>query len=65
MIPPICVNEKHAAAMFDMKPAAFRAVVAIGRLPGPEIFGKDERWVVDDLKKAAREAWVKEERPSW
>lgn len=47
---PLCVGEKNAAAMLDMKPAEFRRLVEGGALPGPIPVGELERWSVASLE---------------
>jgi hypothetical protein len=47
-------SERSAAAMLDMRPAEFRALVAAGSLPAPIRIGEHERWSVEDLDAIVR-----------
>ncbi|MEM9049966.1 MAG: hypothetical protein AAGC92_14745 [Pseudomonadota bacterium] len=47
-------GEKRAAALLDMKPADFRALVDGGVLPKPKKIGDFERWDVEQLQVIAR-----------
>lgn len=51
---PILANERTAAKLLDMKPAAFRSLVDEGVLPRPVRIGDFERWDVEQLKSVAR-----------
>ena len=49
---PILANETTAAALLDMRPAEFRALVQAGHLPkGKEIAPGFPRWDTEDLRK--------------
>ena len=51
---PILATETTAAALLDMKPAEFRALVAVGHLPkGREIAPGVRRWSFEDLRALA------------
>lgn len=50
---PICVGTTKAAKLLDMKPSEFRDLVRAGVLPNPRLFGKLERWDVEQLKAIA------------
>lgn len=45
---------RKAAALFDMKPAEFLALVDNGVLPKPTKIGDFERWDVEQLQSIAR-----------
>ncbi|NUB42859.1 hypothetical protein GEU84_000545 [Fertoebacter nigrum] len=52
---PILANETTAAALLDMRPAEFRALVEGGHLPGGrEIAPGFKRWDTDELRKLAK-----------
>lgn len=52
---PILANETTAAALLDMSPADFRALVNAGHLPrGKEIAPGFPRWDTDDLRKLSK-----------
>ncbi len=49
---PILANEITAAALLDMRPAEFRALVAGGHLPrGREIAPGVVRWDIEQMRK--------------
>lgn len=48
---PLFASERTAAALLDMKPAEFRALVTAGSLPGPSLL---ERWDVSELQAIMR-----------
>ena len=45
----LAVRESRAAAMLDLKPAEFRALVDAGALPPPFEIGGHKRWRVDQI----------------
>ena len=51
---PILANETTAAALLDMRPFEFRALVKAGHLPRGRAVGGFIRWDVDDLRKIIR-----------
>lgn len=51
---PIFASETTAAALLDMKPGEFRALVEAGHLPrGREIAPGMVRWSVDEMRQIA------------
>ncbi len=54
-VTPILVTENTAAAMLDMRPDEFRALVEGGHLPGGrEIAPGFKRWDTEELRKLAK-----------
>ena len=52
---PILANETTAAALLDMRPAEFRALVFAGHLPqGREIAPGYPRWDTDELRRLCK-----------
>ncbi len=51
---PLFAGEKIAAALLDMRPGEFRALVEAGHLPRPRDLGGFERWDVEELRRIAR-----------
>jgi len=52
---PAMATDRHAAALLDMKPKDFRALVSEGHLPPPRmIAGRFERWDTEELLRIAR-----------
>lgn len=47
-------NERTAAKLLDMKPAAFRGLVNDGHLPEPRDIAGHKRWDVEELRQIAR-----------
>jgi len=58
---PLFANDRNAAALLDMKPAEFRALVDKGVLPGPKNIAGYERWRVADLDAIASGCALDEE----
>lgn len=51
---PILANETTAAALLDMRPAEFRALVDGGHLPKGRAVGGFTRWDVEDIRRIIR-----------
>lgn len=51
---PIFASERTAAALLDMKPTVFRALVQRGALPPPVMIGGHERWSVAQIEAVLR-----------
>ena len=64
-VTPLFAGERVAAALLDLKPSEFRALVNAGLLPRARSIGCHERWDVEALHQIARGVAAFEDEMQW
>jgi len=63
-IEPLAVDVKMAAAIFSISRSTFLERVSRGDLPKPRKLGARSVWLVEELRQAARELPLADDRPA-
>ena len=63
-IEALAVNVETAAAMFSVARSTFLERVRLGDLPKPRKIGARSVWLVEELRQAARELPLADDRPA-